>query len=234
LSKDNPSGIHGDRTTGLALRIDPAPPILTEESRGAAAFLRIHSRRTDQQAEEISMPEPRECRDNAVITRMLMRHRARLFAYILACVRNFDDAEEVFQEVAVTVVSSFDKLREESGFLPWAREIARRHVLSHFRKSTRDLTYDSELVAVLAKTADRIDGLTTQDHRAEALANCLDQLPTRSRRVLQMRYGSANHNVDDIAKFLGSSMVATYGVLKRIRISLRACVEKRLSAEENL
>lgn len=179
------------------------------------------------------MADPKEPAGNAAITRLLVRHRSRLFAYILACVRDFDDSEEVFQEVAVTVVASFDKLREESGFLPWAREIARRQILSHFRKSTKNMTYDTELVDVLAKVANETDELDQQDDRAEALAECLSKLPTRSRKILQMRYSDTTYGVDEIATFLGSSMAATYGVLKRIRMALRSCVEKRMAMENS-
>ena len=175
------------------------------------------------------MNEPGRPRDNSAIARLLVRHRSRLIGYIMSCVRNFDDSEEIFQEVAVTVVSSFDKLRDESGFLPWALEIARRHVLSHFRKSAKNMVYDTDLVDVLAKTANEEHAASSQDDRAAALAECLSNLSGRSRKVLQMRYGDAGYGVKEIANFLDSSMAATYGVLKRIRMALRACVEQRMA-----
>ncbi|MEQ8847473.1 sigma-70 family RNA polymerase sigma factor [Botrimarina sp.] len=169
---------------------------------------------------------------NTEITRLIIKHRGKLYGYILACVRNHHDAEEVFQEVSVGIVGSFHKLRCPDEFLPWAMEIARRQVFSFFRKSKRPMVYDSELVGVLAEAAGRnLDSTEVNQQRDAALRRCVEQLPPRSREVLQLRYGESFAGVDQIAEHLGRSMAATYGVLKRIRINLRECVERHFPME---
>lgn len=162
----------------------------------------------------------------------MLRHRNALLAYLLACVRDHNDAEDLLQEVAVTVVSSFEKLRDEAEFMPWAREIARRHVLSFFRRSSRPLVYNSELVGILADAAARVQEREADNRRCEALRECLQRLPQRSRTILAMRYDGSASGVDEIANALGRSMAATYGLLKRIRQMLRTCVEEKVAAEE--
>ena len=67
------------------------------------------------------------------VARLLMQHRATLYGYIFACVRNHADAEDILQNVCVAVTESIDRLTSEDGFLPWAREIARRRILAHRR-----------------------------------------------------------------------------------------------------
>lgn len=173
-----------------------------------------------------------QSRDNSIIGRLIVQHRTALFGYLFACVRNHNDAEELFQEVAATVVSSFDKLRDEAEFLPWAREIARRHVLSFFRRSSRPMVYNTELIDLLANTPLEDDTLSEGNRRTEALHDCLDQLPKRSQEVIQMRYDGTVSGVDEIARRLGRSMAATYGILKRIRMTLRTCLETKLAAED--
>lgn len=168
---------------------------------------------------------------NAEITRQLIKHRSYLYGYIFSCVRNHNDAEEVFQEVSVGVVTSFHKLRNADEFLPWAIEISRRQVLSFFRRSKRPVMYDSDLVGVLAEVASHHDSSEADENRERVLRGCLEKLPERSREVLRLRYGQKFAGVDEIAAHLNRSMAATYGVLKRIRVALRQCVDEHLPAE---
>lgn len=174
---------------------------------------------------------PRDVGQNGEITRLMMKHRARVYGYILACVRNHNDAEEVFQEVSVGVITSFHKLRDAEEFLPWAIEISRRQVLSFCRRSRRPIVYDSELVGVLAEAAERQDLSEAAERRGRVLGACLEKLPTKSREVLRMRYCDSFSSVDEIAAYLGRSMAATYGVLKRIRLALRKCLDEQFPIE---
>ena len=166
---------------------------------------------------------------NAIIARLIVAHRCALFSYIFACVRNHADAEEVLQEVSIAVMSSFDKLNNETEFLPWAREIARRQVLSFFRRSKRSLVYDSGLVDVLALAAQNTKCEEAGHRRRQALQECVSVLPDTSRQILFMRYSGIAGEVEDIANQIGRSMSATYGLLKRIRLNLRECVERKLA-----
>lgn len=166
---------------------------------------------------------------NAIIARLIVAHRCALFSYVFACVRNHADAEEVLQEVSIAVMSSFDKLNDESEFLPWAREIARRQVLSFFRRSKRSMVYDSGLVDVLATAARDARCEDVGHRRRQALQECVDVLPDTSRHILVMRYSGMTSEVEDIAKQIGRTMSATYGLLKRIRLNLRECVERKLA-----
>src|SRR5258707_6727833 len=87
------------------------------------------------------------------IARLLMQHRTALYGYIFACVRHHADAEDILQNVSVAVMESIDQLRDEAGFLPWSREIARRRVLAHKRLAQRERALDSEVVRSLAEAA---------------------------------------------------------------------------------
>src|SRR5262249_3481809 len=122
------------------------------------------------------------------IARLLMQHRVALYGYIYACVRNHADAEDILQNVSVAVTESFDKLTEEAGFLPWAREIARRRVLAHKRSAAREQAYDPELLCRLAEAAERVEQNCSASTHRSALMRCLEGLPPRSRRLISMRY----------------------------------------------
>lgn len=166
-----------------------------------------------------------------MMTALFLRHRSALYGYIFACVRNHNDAEDVFQEVSLAAVDSIDKLCDESGFLPWAIEIARRRVLVHVRRSQRTTIVPPELTGILAEAIQRRVAHGGLRDRTEALLDCLEQLPPRSRTIITMRYDGSVGGVDELAEKLGRTMQATYGLLKRIRQGLRTCVERKLRAE---
>src|SRR5437899_4440244 len=100
---------------------------------------------------------PRTVLNQGQVARLLMQHRTALYGYIFACVRNHADAEDVLQNVTVAVMESYGQLRDEEGFLPWSREIARRRVLAHRRQHVREAALDPDLVQALAEAADRIE-----------------------------------------------------------------------------
>lgn len=177
--------------------------------------------------EPIKLEIARDPASNAGITRLLIKHRCDLYGYILACVRNHHDAEEVFQELSVGVVTSFHKLRAEDEFLPWAIEIARRQVFSFYRRSKRPMVYDSDLVDVLAEVATQNKATSESENRGQILRECVEKLPPRSKEVLRQRYGDSFAGVEQIAAYLGRSIAATYGVLKRLRTTLRQCIDER-------
>ncbi len=171
--------------------------------------------------------------DATAITCLLLEHRSALLAYILAAVRNYADADDIFQETSLAITTSFSQLRNSSGFLPWAREIARRRILAHARQKKRLLLIDDELLDKLSEAAERLniqEQKQKESHR-NILHSCLEQLPTESRRLIAMRYDSPSPPVENIAKQFGRSVQGTYALLKRIRFVLRDCVENKLSGE---
>jgi len=78
------------------------------------------------------------------VARLLIQHRTALYGFIFACVRHHDDTEDILQNVSVAVSESIGQLKDEAGFLPWAREIARRRILAYRRTSRRELACDPE------------------------------------------------------------------------------------------
>jgi RNA polymerase sigma factor (sigma-70 family) len=64
--------------------------------------------------------------------------------------------------------------------------------------------------------------------RMEALKKCLEALPGRSRKFIQLRYREA-FSIADIAAELGSTSAATQRALSRIRARLADCIGHRLS-----
>lgn len=167
--------------------------------------------------------------DAPEVAGMLIEHRSLLLGYLLSCVRDHADAEDLFQEVSLAATRSASQLRDRDGFLPWAYEIARRRVLAHLRKGKRLTPVDPELATRLAETAAAMNEAQETPARIEALHSCLDALPLESRKLIALRYGDDRPSVESIATQFGRSVQATYAVLKRSRFLLRDCITQKLS-----
>lgn len=165
------------------------------------------------------------------IGKLLMQQRSALYAYIFACLRDHTATEDVLQNVAMAAIESCGQLQDEAGFLPWAREIARRRVLAYQRVGRREQPIDPELAARLAEAADRVDQDRPVPTHRDALLSCLDRLDARSRQLLALRYDSTLGDADAIARQLGKSVQSVYAQVKRLKAILRECVEKHLAAE---
>jgi RNA polymerase sigma-70 factor (ECF subfamily) len=165
------------------------------------------------------------------VARLLMQHRTALYGYLFACVRNHADAEDVLQTVCVAAMESFDRLRDEAGFLPWAREIARRRVLAHRRQHGREVALDPAVVRALAEAADRVEERRPASEQQAALMACLETLPADSRRLIAQRYDGVD--ADTLAAHFGRTVQAIYAQIKRTKAALRNCVERRLSLAES-
>jgi RNA polymerase sigma-70 factor len=160
---------------------------------------------------------------------LLTRYHTALYAYIFACIRSHHDTEDIMQNVAVVVVESLNDLKDEAGFLPWAREIARRCSLAHCRKKRREQAFDPELMQSLADAADILERTTATSVHGDALMACLERLPPKSRRLLTLRYAGAFIDTEDLARQIGRSVQAVYAQVKRIKLALRHCAKRRLT-----
>jgi RNA polymerase sigma factor (sigma-70 family) len=156
----------------------------------------------------------------ALVARELMRHRTQLHAYLLAAVRNPHDAEDLLQEVSLAASGSWAQWRPDGPFLPWAREIARRRILDFAKKrDRRHALLDPAVLAALEAAAATLDAERPEPRR-EALRKCMDGLD-----------GPDRADVPRIAGELGRTVQATYAILKRTKLILRDCVERRLASE---
>jgi RNA polymerase sigma-70 factor (ECF subfamily) len=174
---------------------------------------------------------PRQVTDQAMVARLLMQHRTALYGYIFACVRNHDDTEDILQNVSMAISESIKQLQSAEGFFPWAREIARRRILEHVRLRHREQALDPELIQQLAEASDRLEERQPASDQHNALLTCLERLPPRSRKLISQRYDGSVSSISEMARKFNKTVQAVYALIKRIKLLLRECVERRLSLE---
>jgi RNA polymerase sigma-70 factor (ECF subfamily) len=151
------------------------------------------------------------------------RARTAVFAQLLAGIGSFHDAEDVLQEVAVSVAKNYGSYDPSRPFIAWALGITRNHMLMYFRKHHHDrLVFNDQLMTMIGRHLEE-SCEEPADQRREALYECLKRLDTRQRRLIEMRY-SGGMRIDAISKSLGKSITAVKGSLHRVRRFLERCV----------
>jgi RNA polymerase sigma-70 factor, ECF subfamily len=147
-------------------------------------------------------------------------------AYIGAAVRGVHDAQDVTQQVALTVARRFDEYDGSRPFVAWALWLAKSRIADHFRKQGRErLVFSETLMDQLAEAL-----VVRQPHVAErqaALQRCLAKLPEKSRRMLNLRYAEET-SVEEMAAALASTPGSVRVMLLRIRNLLAQCVDGEL------
>ena len=150
-------------------------------------------------------------------------------SFITSVVRDFNNAEDVVQEVAVAVARGYAASDRSRPFVPWALGIARHKVADYQRKHFRNKqVFDTDLLETIEQGYRDIEP-ETQDMR-RALDFCVGRLQERGRMLIQLRYG---HNLKpaQIAGRVGMTANAVAVVLHRVRKSLSECIQNRVARE---
>ena len=164
-----------------------------------------------------------DCRNQ--VLQLLLEHRGALFSFIYVIVRDFDVAEDVFQEVSLAVCESCQDFRPGTSFAAWAREIARRRILAQRRKTGRFPTLLTEVeLAQLAAGFDAAEHRTPHAQYLAALCTCIEKLSPAARRLLELRY-AGGFRLGDIAARLSRQTESVRKALYRTRKALRICIE---------
>lgn len=154
-------------------------------------------------------------------------------SFIRSMVHNFHDAEDVLQETAYTVAIRFEDFvstdQNDRPFVAWVMRIARLKVYEHWRKTGRDK--NRLTAAALEELAQDFEREGVEEPVLDyVLHQCLDQLPARPRRLLELRY-SHDHKPREIAKHAGLTPNAVRIALSRTRAAIAKCIETRLAKE---
>jgi len=163
--------------------------------------------------------------------RLLATCQRRVFLYALGLVYNAADAEEILQETNLVLWRKFDQYQPGTDFASWACRIAYFEVLKfRERQARQQRLFSSEFIESLAVESE--ESLDELDARRDALSACLDKLRKNDRQLVLRRY-QEHATTRAVAEALGRSVQGTRKSLHRIRMTLLACIERTLAAEEH-
>ncbi len=160
------------------------------------------------------------------MVQLLTRHHLMIQGHAYAILRDFHLVEDAYQEIAMVVVSNWERVPQNEQLVPWLREVTRRKALEVRRKQRRlppSLSHEvlEQVGAHFGRSAE--DSPRKRDLR-EVIAGCVAKLQAVARKVIRARYAE-DLTCDHIAKRIGRSVQAVYGILKRARLALARCVD---------
>lgn len=175
-------------------------------------------------AEQYDPSDPADKR--ALVAEQWHRWQTSIRTYLVAAVSNYHDAEDLLSQVAVAVARDYEKYDPDTPFIRWTLAIARNRVL-HYRR-----TQANSRLVFSQDTLDALAGAMPQEPPAEAatklaLDRCIQRLPDRSRRALNLRY-QQDLKPPEVASRLGMTTTAVTSLIHRVHKALAKCIKAQL------
>lgn len=161
---------------------------------------------------------------------LLRQEQSRLYGYIHSLVRDLNDTDDLFQQVALILWRKFDDFDRQRSFFAWACGVARLEAANFLRSRGRQRLYFSDELNLLLIEAQAELSNDETERRRQALTGCVEKLRPRDRELLLECYASAA-GVHQAAGKSSRSTQSVYNSLRRIRRSLFECVRRTLEQQ---
>jgi len=172
--------------------------------------------------------------ESSDLVRQFIQHRDMLYGYVFALTRDHDLAEDILQDVGVSILTEATRGKTPDRFIPWARGLARHRVADHYRRlaSRRQLEmpFDQFADAVDLAFAEHAPTPDDNHQRLKFLRECLGALTERVRTMIDRRY--RGQSLDEIAAALSWAPASIKVALSRARRSLADCVDHKLRQDQ--
>ena len=162
---------------------------------------------------------------------LIEKHKDKVFAFILSKIKNYNLANDVFQDTFIKVINSLKrgKYNEEGKFISWVMRIAHNLVIDHFRlqKKTRSVapTKEFDIFDIISDTDKNVEECMIDNQISCDVRKIIDQLPHDQKEVLKMRY-YRDLSFKEIAEITDVSINTALGRMRYAIINLRKLVEK--------
>jgi RNA polymerase sigma-70 factor (ECF subfamily) len=165
-----------------------------------------------------------------LFTQLIARHQSELYGYIFAAVRNWGDADDLFQSVCLVLWSKFDTFQPGSSFFAWARQTAKIKVGDFFRRRHLASYITEDLLDVLSDIDVRD---SDEELYLAALQRCRTKLTDTDEELLNLHYAGGLIS-REIANRLQRSHASVCHSLKRIRRWLFECIQRDIAQHEHV
>lgn len=165
------------------------------------------------------------------VLQTLMQARGRISAAAWVVVRDAHAAEDIFQNVALKALTKDVEFPAEGALISWAFVSARREAIDWIRRHRRETTGLHEDVLDLLHEDWVQEPVRRGNARVDALRDCLEGLPERSRLILRLRYVEG-YSCSEVGDKMGAALTAVYKRLSRLHRGLKQCIEHRLDGLE--
>jgi RNA polymerase sigma-70 factor (ECF subfamily) len=168
-------------------------------------------------------------RIKALSTRFVAERHA-LMGFIYGMVRDLAAAEDIFQEVWIRLQEAEGRGEPIAEPAKWCRGVAKNLILHYWRdKRVGKVVADSDLLDLVEQALN--EQPDDWSERRQALMECMDRLPEKSRQLMQMKYDEGL-SFAAMAGRLKRSVDGLKMALCRVRQVLLECAQAKLRLAE--
>ena len=183
---------------------------------------------SDEQSDETLMLRY-QSGDAAAFDELYARHRGALFRFITRQCRVRERAEEIFQDVWMSLIQAAERYRVEAQFRTWLYTLAHNKLMDYFRSNARaeavlyEVRNDENDVETVDGIASRTQEPQVQAEarqQGRAILDLLDALPAPQREAFLL-HEESGLSVEEIAQATGVSFEAAKSRLRYAVAKLR-------------
>lgn len=130
--------------------------------------------------------------DIAAFERIIKQTQNLVSSIALSIVKDYDQSEDVTQQVFINAWKNLNSLKQNSSFLPWLRQTTRYTALNTLRESKRTLALSEQesdrLLSQLCTNELGHEEALLQDEQSKIIHLLLDNLPSDNRDILLLYY----------------------------------------------
>jgi RNA polymerase sigma-70 factor (ECF subfamily) len=149
---------------------------------------------------------------------LVLRYQGPMYRLALRMLGNRADAEDVVQEVFLSVWRRLAQLQDDGAFVAWLYRMTTNRCLNviRARRPSADIELDEQPSGVPGTSPDRVAEVSAQ---LTMLTGALDQLTAEQRACWLLREVHGR-SYDEIAQILGTTGTAVRGRIARARVTL--------------
>ncbi|NJD67105.1 MAG: sigma-70 family RNA polymerase sigma factor [candidate division NC10 bacterium] len=177
--------------------------------------------------------------EDAPFEALLERYRDRVYRLVVSFTKNPADAEEVLQDVFLTVFRKIASFEHRSSFSTWLYRITVNTALMKLRSRgpvqesideyLPQFTKDGRHARMVVDFTQGPEKLLLRKEREQVLREAIEALPPDYKGVLVLRDLEGLSN-EEVAEIVGASVLAIKARLHRARLVLRGRLERYVTA----
>ncbi len=170
--------------------------------------------------------------EKSAISELIERHSARVRSYIRMMVKDYDLAEDLFQETFIKAIKVIDDGRytDNGRFLSWILRIAHNIVIDHFRSKKSSQTIGEseagyDVLGSIKFSSEPIEDKMIHQQIASDVRRLIDFLPEEQQEVVRMRY-YYDMSFKEISEQCNVSINTALGRMRYALINMRRMVKE--------
>jgi RNA polymerase sigma factor (sigma-70 family) len=167
------------------------------------------------------------------LEKLILRHKRKVFAYIMMVVKDDQLADDIFQDTFIKVINTIrsGSYKEEGKFIQWVMRIAHNLIIDHFRRNKRipvinNSSDDYDIFDMVRITDPSIEEQIIMEQIYDDVRSLIELLPAEQKEVLIMRHYS-DMSFKEIADATNVSINTALGRMRYALINLRKIVKEK-------